>query len=228
MSMNRSHQGLIIGASIVTMLVYLVPFLGPLSYPFMLFSTFVHEMGHGIAAILAGGEFLSFKMWSNGSGVAQISGEFGRLSRAFIAAAGLVGPSFIATFYFMGAKTEQRARIVLGLSGIIAIFSLMLLIRNLFGIFFIGGFAGLCFIGAFYKPAIAQGLVAFFACELSLSVFARSDYLFKREAVTTAGLMPSDVSHIAEALFLPYWFWGIVCGLISLLVLSFGIKNSFK
>ena len=33
----------------------------------------------------------------------------------------------------------------------------------------------------------------------------------------------SDVANMAEALFLPYWFWGAVCGAISLAVLAFGL-----
>lgn len=225
---SPSAQRVIIGATIVTMLFYVVPLFSPLAYPFTLFSTFVHEMGHGVAALLVGGEFVSFKMWSNGSGVAQITGDFGRLSRALVAAAGLIGPSIIAVFYFFGAGSSRKARAVLAVSGIVALVALLLLIRNIFGIFFVGGFSGLCFLGAFYKPEWAQSLVAFFGCELALSVFARSDYLFKSEAVTEAGIMPSDVSQIASALFLPYWFWGALCGLISLIVLGFGIKNSFK
>ena len=59
------------------------------------------------------------------------------------------------------------------------------------------------------------------AVQLSLSVFSRADYLFTE----TAGAGPSDVAQMADALFLPYWFWGIVCGAISGLVLLSGIRT---
>ena len=36
-------------------------------------------------------------------------------------------------------------------------------------------------------------------------------------------LIRSDTAAISEALFLPYWFWGGVCALISLAVLWFGL-----
>ena len=58
-----------------------------------------------------------------------------------------------------------------------------------------------------------------FGVQLSLSVFSRADYLFTREAVTATGTVPSDVSQIAEALILPYWFWGACCGALSVAVL---------
>ena len=57
------------------------------------------------------------------------------------------------------------------------------------------------------------------AVQLALSVFSRADYLFTRVAQTATGPMPSDVARIAEALWLPYWFWGVCCGLLSALVL---------
>lgn len=41
----------VILASLLTMVLYLVPFLHPLAYPFMLLSTLVHEMGHGFSAL---------------------------------------------------------------------------------------------------------------------------------------------------------------------------------
>jgi hypothetical protein len=40
--------------------------------------------------------------------------------------------------------------------------------------------------------------------------------------------MPSDVSVMAQALFLPYWFWGAACGAISLLFLWTGARAYFR
>lgn len=52
---------LTIGVTFVTLILYFVPLLSPLAYPFMLLSTLAHEMGHGLAAVLVGGHFDSFK-----------------------------------------------------------------------------------------------------------------------------------------------------------------------
>ena len=76
--------------------------------------------------------------------------------------------------------------------------------------------------------AHAQTLVTFLAAQLSLSVFSRSDYLFTDVAQTSAGTMPSDVAQMADALWLPYWFFGALCGVFSIGVLVFGIKRIFR
>jgi hypothetical protein len=219
----------VILASILTIILYCVPFLHPIAYPFILFSTLVHEMGHGFAAIVLGGHFDSFKMWADGSGVASIGGDFSALSRAMVAAAGLLGPAILAGLFFFMVRTEHRARLMLASFGILLVLSIMLVVRNLFGVFFVAGMAALCFyfsLGAFKK--YSQILLAFLAAQLSLSVFSRSDYLFTPVALTSEGVMPSDVEHIASALYLPYWFWGACCGLFSLVILALGIRGIFK
>jgi hypothetical protein len=216
-------------ASFLTLLLYVVPFLHPIAYPFVLLSTLVHEMGHGIAAMLAGGNFNSFTLWADGSGVASISGEFGRLGRAFVAAAGLLGPALIAGVFFYNLRTERRARVMLATLAIILVISILLVVRNLFGFFFVAIVAASAFYFSLGKGKIySQIVLAFFASQLALSVFSRSDYLFTSVAITSTGTMPSDVAQMAEALFLPYWFWGFLCGMFSIAMLSLGLQQVFK
>jgi hypothetical protein len=215
-------------ASLITLILYVIPFLYPIAYPFILISTLVHEMGHGIAAVLVGGHFESFQIWPDGSGLASINGHFGSLAQAFIAAMGLIGPACIASLCFICLKTPQQSRFVLSSFAIILALALLLVIRNLFGIFFV---AILCALALFFSlgkgAKYAQIVLAFVGVQLTLSVFSRSDYLFTNNAQTSAGTMPSDVAQIANALFLPYWFWGALCGLFSLAILGFGIKHIF-
>lgn len=225
---NRAAKSVVI-ASFLTLLLYVVPFLHPIAYPFVLLSTLVHEMGHGFAAILVGGHFESFNMWADGSGVASISGDFGRLARAFVASLGLLGPALVAGLFFQNIKSERRSRVMLATLGIVLIISIMLVVRNLFGVFFVAAIAALAFYFSLGKgKKYSQIVLAFFASQLALSVFSRSDYLFTDVAITSEGVMPSDVAQIADALFLPYWFWGLLCGLFSVAILVFGIKRVFN
>jgi hypothetical protein len=228
MSVNQAFWPVVI-ASALTAILYVVPFLSPIAYPFLLLSTLVHEMGHGLAALIVGGHFESFQMWIDGSGVANINGNFGPYSRAFIAAAGLLGPSVVSLLFFLNMKTPLRSRMMLSVFGIVLVMSILFVVRNWFGIIFVAVVASSCFyfsLGA--QKKYSQTVLAFFASQLALSVFSRSDYLFTDKAITSAGLMPSDVAQIADALFLPYWFWGVVCGLFSVGILVFGIKRIFN
>src|SRR5260221_5142196 len=45
-----------------------------LLFPFRLLVTFVHETGHGLAALISGGRFLGFVVYENGSGLATTAG----------------------------------------------------------------------------------------------------------------------------------------------------------
>lgn len=227
-SLHRASWPLIL-ASLFTAILYIIPFLKPIAYPFVLLSTLFHEMGHGLAAVLVGGYFDSFRLYIDGSGVAMIKGNFGNLSQAFVAASGLLGPPIAASVFFCFIDSEKRSRIVLGALGIFLALSIMLVVRNIFGVIYIGVVAALCFFFSLGKgERYAQIVLAFLACQLALSVFSRGDYLFTKYAITSVGPMPSDVAQIADALFLPYWFWGILCGLISLSILVFGFKRIFR
>ena len=58
-ALDRSSQRpvrALVGSAVVTGLLYVIPFGDVIAYPLLLLSTLVHELGHGIAAILVGGE----------------------------------------------------------------------------------------------------------------------------------------------------------------------------
>jgi len=216
-------------SSFITILFYIIPFLHILAYPFILLSTLVHEMGHGVGALLVGGNFHSFKMWFDASGVASISGNFGNFAKAFVAAAGLVGPAVVAGIFFIGSKSIKRSQFMLAFFSVILVLSLILVVRNLFGICFVSLLAIFCFYCSLgFLKSYAQIVLSFLAIQLSLSVFSRSDYLFTKYAITNMGVMPSDVEQMSQALVLPYWFFGALCAMFSLLVLIIGFKSLLK
>ncbi len=98
------------------------------------------------------------------------------------------------------------------------------MVRNPFGVVYVLVLSALlAALVRFGSARIARFGLVFLAIQLSLSVFSRSDYLFTRAARTGVGNMPGDASQIAEALLLPYWVWGGLCGLLSLLVLAIGV-----
>jgi hypothetical protein len=232
--LSNSHQGaktaLLIGVAASIAVLFLPhPYYGWVAWPLMLLSTLFHEMGHGIAAVLTGNSFNSFQMWGDGSGLASISSSGGRIESAIISAGGLVGPAMVAMLLFWLGKREQGGkRGLLGLSIALAL-ALLLVVRNPFGFVFIGVFAAVCLgIALFTSLSTARVALLFLGVQLSLSVFSRGDYLFVKEANTSAGVFPSDVANMATALFLPYWFWGAACGAFSLFVLFLGLRPFFS
>jgi hypothetical protein len=220
---NRARIALILSI-LITVALYVLPWGHTIGYPLVLLSTIAHEVGHGIAALMMGGEFRSLQVFADASGVAHHAGNHGPLASAFISAGGLVGPSIVAAGLFGVGRYERLARPTLGMIGVFLLMLDLLVVRNTFGFLFIGA-VGVVALGLASRASkgMAQVAVVFVATQLALSVYSRSDYLFTDVAQTGAGPMPSDVAHMADALFLPYWFWGGACGLFSMAVLGLGL-----
>jgi hypothetical protein len=208
-----------------TAIIYIVPYGRWIGYPLVLLSTIVHEMGHGVAGMLVGGHFESFVVGTDASGLAHITGYSTRFAIAFVSAGGLCGPACAAAVAFVAARTPRMSRVAVLAAGALLTLSLVLVVRNLFGWLAVGGVAaGLLAVGWKARAERAQALLVFLAVQLSLSVFSRSDYLFTDVAHTVGGTVPSDVATMASALFLPYWFWGALCGAFSIAVLALGAR----
>lgn len=221
----RAVKALLVAVA-ATALLYVIPYGHLIGYPLVLVSTIAHEMGHGIAAVLAGERFHSFVVHADASGVASVSQDGGRFVSAFIAAGGLCGPAVAAAVAFVAARRANVARIaVIALGAFLAV-SLLWVVRNIFGWIAVGALsAALLGVGFRARAETAQAVLVFLAVQLSLSVFSRGDYLFTDHANTGSGNLPSDVANMASALFLPFWFWGALCGAFSLLVLALGLRS---
>jgi len=228
LKLTTRPAGLLTISLLVTAALYAVPFARPLAWPLVLLSTLAHELGHGLAAAVLGGRFEALRMYSDASGVATWSGSLSRIGVATVAGAGLIGPALAAFCMLALGRTPRGARMMLGCVGTGLVVVALLVARNPFGFVFILIVAGALLAVASRSDRLSQVVVVLIAVQLALSVFSRSDYLFTRTAMTSAGPAPSDVSVMAAALFLPYWFWGLVCGGLSLALLAAGARRFFR
>lgn len=105
-------------AVVIVYLLWNVPALSPLAYPFRLFVTYVHEAGHALAALATGGRVIGFSVSADGSGLATTAGG----SRAVILPAGYLGAALFGALLFYVVNTRPYARtisIVLGVALVI-------------------------------------------------------------------------------------------------------------
>ncbi len=122
----RAHhlRGLLIlaAAIVIVFILWNVPQVSFLLYPFRLFVTYVHEAGHGLAAILTGGQFLGFEVYSNGAGEAATAGGI----RAVILPAGYLGAAlFGAVLFYLTNRLRQTRAIAAALGLLLIAFSLL-------------------------------------------------------------------------------------------------------
>jgi hypothetical protein len=227
MKPDRSRLLLVL-AGVVTIVGWQFPLGRQLLYPFTLLATYAHEMGHGITALVLGANFESLEMYANGSGLAHWTGDVGRIGRGLIAAGGLVGPSIAGSTILVLSRRATRARVLLyGMSVFMAL-SLILVARSAFAVVFIGVVAIAIGVVARFLPQGAPFLVQFIGVQLCLSVFRDVSYMFSEGALVDGVLRPSDSAAIADALLLPYWFWGALTAAFSFGVLSLGLVLALK
>lgn len=208
------------GAVALSLGLSLVPSGRYLLYPFALLSTWAHEMGHGVTALLLGGTFERLELYSTLGGVAIHRGSYGRVGLTLISAAGLLGPALWGGGFVVAGARAKSARFVLaGLAAALAL-SGALVVRNLFGMTAIGLLAvavGLLAVkGPEWCRIVATQMVGI---QLCLGSLGDLDYMFTKTFVRNGQVQNSDTQVIAEQLFLPYWVWGAVIGALSLVIL---------
>lgn len=108
----RSHQTrdlfLILGAGLIVYVLWNVPQLSAILYPFRLFVTYAHEAGHGLTALLTGGHLLRVEIFADGSGQALTAGG----SRWLILPAGYLGAAVFGAVLFYLTNTVRHSRVI--------------------------------------------------------------------------------------------------------------------
>ncbi|HET9049784.1 MAG TPA: M50 family metallopeptidase [Chiayiivirga sp.] len=223
---SRARQALIwaVAVSVLLLIVpHWLPALAWLAWPQVLAGTLVHELGHGLTAMVTGGSFESLKLYLDGSGVAYTRSPDSDWLRAAIAAGGLFGPPLAGAALFAAACDARMARATLALISLLLLLAMLLWVRNGFGWVWVA----LCMAStgwvAWRTSALAnQAFTCFLAVQACLASFARSDYLFAATATTGAGEMASDTAQIGALLGGPHWFWGGLLWLLSLATILMG------
>jgi hypothetical protein len=184
---------------------------------------YVHEFGHGIAALISGGKFDYFEMYSY-SGLAHTRTE-GALAQAFVCAGGLCGPAVVGAVFLAMGRSARWSRFALGGFGAFMAASLILWTRTPFGWGFGAVVALLALAIAFgARSSIAQMVVVFLGVQLALSVYTGGGYLFTQYVEIQNGYQgASDTQVMANALGGTYWIWGAVCAAFSGFVLLAGL-----
>ena len=209
---------------LVTVALYFIPHGHYIAYPLLLISTLVHELGHGLTSLVTGGVFEKFIMNPDASGAA-LTATSSWWQSVLVSAGGLLGPAFVSGICFFAARSSKASKWTLFAAGVFLVIIEIVFVRNAFGLAFVGFLAVLLLAGGhFLKPEWSRLVVAFLGVQLALSVFSRSDYLFVKFADVGGERLPSDVQRIAAEMGLPYWFWGIVMGLISVAILAVGVR----
>jgi hypothetical protein len=224
------HMGLfwLIAAAVVTVVLWQVPGGNYVLYPCTILATWFHEMAHGMMALLLGGSFTKLLIFSDGSGVAYYSGSLflGPIGRALVAAAGPMGPPLAGAGLILTSRSLKAASVSLIVLAGLLLASTAIWVRSPFGLAAIP-VIGVVVLGIALKGSErVQGFaVQFLGVQACVSTYRQLDYLFSYSA---GPLGISDTAQMQKALVLPYWFWGGLIAIFSLIILAQSLRVAYR
>ncbi len=214
---------LVVGLALATIMAWRVPIVGWLLYPFQLYGTFVHELSHGLAAVLTGGEFRRFVVHPDLSGTALSAGGI----RWIVVSAGYIGSAIfggILTLLSVSAVPARRVLVWLGL--MLGVLSL-LFVRNLFGLAAGVVLAALLYgAGRKLRETWADSLLLLLAVQMMLNAL---DSVFDLVQISAAsGATRTDAQIMAQATGIPAIVWAGLWSSLSLLILLAALRLAYR
>lgn len=214
---------IVLGLALASLVLWRVPVLGLAAYPFRLFGTFVHEICHGLAAVITGGAFRRFEINADLSGVAFSAGGV----RWIISSAGYVGSALFGGLLMVLAARGVAAReVIFGLGVALALLCL-LFVRNLFGIATgLALSAALIWAGRALREEWADWLLLFLAVQLILDAL-NSILDLLRISTSLRGVI-TDAEIMARSTGIPAIFWALAWAALSAFILYWSVKIAYK
>jgi hypothetical protein len=180
-------------------------------YPFRLFVVFLHEISHGLAAVLTGGTIVSIWLSFDEGGACLTRGG----SRLLVLNAGYLGSLLWGALFLLLGGRRARAPLAIGAAGVLTFLVTLVYVRTLFG--FLYGLAAalvLVAVAARLRPAVSETLLA--------ALGATSDLYAVWDVATDVLLRhsgQSDAAALARLTGVPAILWGVAWIAISVAVL---------
>lgn len=213
-------------AALTTLLLSVIPWLGWINFPFRLLITMVHELGHGLAALLTGGNFIRFVVSADGSGLAYTSGGW----RFLIIPAGYLGAALFGALLIMLGRSYRWSRIAMGVIGVaLVLLSLRYGTPTIFTSQIFSGILttvsglllGALFLGVAIKASAAWIIFLLHVVAIKAGFMAFSD-IFTVIGLSTSlvGGPRSDAQSMAELTFIPAIIWALLWAVVAVALIG--------
>ncbi len=191
-----------------------------LLYPLKLFTVLLHEISHGLAAILTGGRFLRLEISPEMGGVATTAGGW----RILVVSAGYLGSMLWGGLVVLLASRLKNDKLISYVIGVILLLLTALFIRGWFGMIFgilFGG--GMIALGKFAPAAVNDFVLKVIG--LTSVLYAVIDI---KDDLISRTVEHSDAWEMSRLLLLPAVFWGILWGVLAVVAAFFVLRASVR
>ncbi len=228
---QRPMQTLYLGLGVAAALLIVshVPFGWYLLYPFTLFATWVHELGHALSGLLLGGHVFGVHINASASGDAVVT-HFDSWRDGVVCACGLIAPPVVGAALITVARGPRRATIVLGFFALAIAVTTLIWVRSIFGGTVLAALAlGLGYVAWKGGPRQRYFVAQFLGVELGLDWIGRIDYFFSSGFEEYGEHHISDAATVAKSFgFLPYFGWGALLAALSLAIVIGALALTFR
>lgn len=210
-------------ATVATLVLWFVPFVGMALYPVRLFVTYVHEICHAAASVLTLGWPLGIEIYWDASGVTRTTNL-----NLFVASAGYVGTTVVGAVLLLLAARRLTVRPALVATGATLLVATLWLGANPLAWFAgLGVGATLVALGLKASPRAARFALSFLALQCVLDALSDLKTLF---FLSVASEAQTDARNMALATggWVPAVVWTALWALVSLVVLGFAARAYFR
>jgi hypothetical protein len=213
---TRDSFKLLVYASLVTLILWFIPFAEVITYPIRIFVTFIHEAGHALAALATLGGVNRVALDWSGSGVTETVGGSGFL----ISSAGYLSTTLYGASLLLLLRQPKYVKATAIGTGVLLLFMTLFFGGNL-----LAWLAGLVFGVGSILLALKGGTrvlhftMSFLAVQSLLNAFYDLRTLIYLSALDSS--RPTDAQNMAAATngFIPAIAWAVLWSLISLVIL---------
>jgi hypothetical protein len=211
---NRRSTTWLWVAVAVSLGVSLTPWATTLLYPFRLFTTWIHEVGHAVATVVVGGSVTSITIRPDGSGLTLSLIPSTRVAHGVVASAGYLGAALVGCLLIAATRVERRANALLGGVGVFMLLTLVIWIRNPFGIAVVLAWAvALLVLARRGLGGAAQFLVGLLAIQVALNAVFDIRVLYLVDG-------SSDAVTMARLFLMPAWVWATLWMTVAVALLA--------
>lgn len=208
---------LLVLASMLTLVLWFIPFADVVTYPIRLFVTYIHEAGHALAALATFGSVSRVTLDWSGSGVTWTSGGWGLA----ISTAGYLSTILYGSALLLFLRRERNARTAALFTAGLLLFITVFFGGNplawLTGLFFGAGCIALAIKG---KPKLTHFLMSFLAVQCVLNALYDLRSLLFLSAFDSGIMTDAQNMSAATGGFIPAIIWAIGWSVLAVALLS--------
>jgi hypothetical protein len=228
----RPRTRLILVALGLWLVGHLVPYGEVILYPFTLLTTWVHETGHGLTAIICGGSFIKLQIYGDASGVAFTTAAT-EARHAWVALGGLLAPPLLGAAVLALVHGPRSARVFLGGLAAAMLASAIIWVRSPVGLVSVPltalALGALAWRASAAHPERKVLLVQAIGVMLAADTLTRMvSYVFMKQVTVNGVVSPSDIATVAHGFGGPQLVWGIIVTIIAVGLLALGLWRAWR